>query len=35
MEYADLVSEMVEQVRPYPSGIKTQCGIDFLAFRID
>lgn len=29
MEYADLVSEMVERKHPYRSGIKAQRGIDF------
>ncbi|MEM7432600.1 MAG: cob(I)yrinic acid a,c-diamide adenosyltransferase [Pseudomonadota bacterium] len=29
MEYADLVSEMVEVKHPYKSGIKAQRGIDF------
>ncbi len=29
MDYADLVSEMVEQKHPYQSGIKAQRGIDF------
>lgn len=29
MEYADLVSEMVEQKHPFKSGIKAQRGIDF------
>lgn len=29
MDYADLVSEMVERKHPYQSGIKAQRGIDF------
>ncbi|MEM7276826.1 MAG: cob(I)yrinic acid a,c-diamide adenosyltransferase [Pseudomonadota bacterium] len=29
MDYADLVTEMVEQKHPYQSGIKAQRGIDF------
>ena len=29
MEYADLVSEMMERKHPYQSGIKAQRGIDF------
>lgn len=29
MDYADLVSEMVEQKHPFQSGIKAQRGIDF------
>ena len=29
MEYADLVSEMVERKHPFQSGIKAQRGIDF------
>jgi len=29
MEYADLVSEMVERKHPYQSGIKAQRGVDF------
>jgi cob(I)alamin adenosyltransferase len=29
MEYADLVSEMLEKKHPYQSGIKAQRGINF------
>jgi cob(I)alamin adenosyltransferase len=29
MDYADLVSEMVERKHPFKSGIKAQRGIDF------